>query len=604
MPDQALSRRTGRQLLAACAVVAAIAFVVLGAGVAAQRLRVGQLAQLADLQAERHAAQLATELAQYDRLPEIIRLHPSIIDLFASPMDPQRIEAANRYLEQVNTASGSSVLYVLDRYGMCLASSNWRDPTSFVGVDLSYRPYFRDALRLGAQHFYGIGTTTGVPGYFYGRALPSREHLEGVGVVKVERLHTAAWPGSGRVLMIDGNGVIVLSSEENWRYRTIAQLPDATLARMRAARQYENVPLAPLGLELVETLGPSSSVLSLPGASGRSTVLAVEHGLAGSDWKVVVLLDLAEVSAFRFWVQVIVGLMATTLALLVLYLLQRWRAIRIERAARAALAQANSELESEVSCRTRDLIQSNRRLRETQDELVHSAKLAAIGQIAAGVTHELSQPMAAIRSLADNAAVFLARGQNDGVTGNLRLISDLVDRMSGITGQLKIFARKRPSVFEAVPLRRTIAESLFLLDEKIRRTGARLLEDYPDEDLFVRADADRLGQVFVNLFSNALDAVAGSQSPRIEIVARSQDGRVSVQVRDTGAGLSEPVLAHLFEPFFTTKLAGSGLGLGLAISERILRDFGGTLRAANAPEGGALFIVDLPMADAALAEAG
>jgi two-component system C4-dicarboxylate transport sensor histidine kinase DctB len=120
----------------------------------------------------------------------------------------------------------------------------------------------------------------------------------------------------------------------------------------------------------------------------------------------------------------------------------------------------------------------------------------------------------------------------------------------------------------------------------------------------VRADGDRLVQVVVNLVSNALDAVAGTSSPRLEVSAVASGARVVVQVRDTGPGLSDAAMAHLFEPFFTTKLAGSGLGLGLAISERILRDFDGTLRGQNAPTGGAVFIVDLPFADAALAETG
>lgn len=605
MSEMTPVRPAGRQLVAAALSIAAVILVVMLAGASARQFRIQQIAELAALQAERHATQLATELAQFDHLPDIIRFHPSIIKLFEDPFSNAYVDEANRYLEQVNAASASSVLYVLDRYGVCLASSNWRDVTSFVGVDLSYRPYFREALRVGGHHFYGIGTTTGVPGYFFGRAIPDHENPVGVGVVKIERLQTASWPGSGRVLMVDGNGVVVLSSEDRWRYRTISQLPEATLARMRAARQYENVPLRPLGLELVERLGPSTNVYSLPDEDGaRSDVLAVERVLTGSDWKVMVLLDLAEVFNFQYWVQALVGLAASTVAMLILYLLQRWRAARIERLAGAALAQANSELESEVQHRTQDLIRANQQLRETQDELVHSAKLAAIGQIAAGVTHELSQPMAAIRSLSDNAAVFLARGQPEGISGNLRLISDLVDRMSGITGQLKVFARKRPAVLAAVPVRRTVAESLLLLDEKIRRIGARVIETYPVDELFVRADGDRLVQVFVNLVSNALDAIAGAPSPRIEISAVASGARVVVQVRDTGPGLSDAAMAHLFEPFFTTKLAGSGLGLGLAISERILRDFDGTLRGQNAPTGGAVFIVDLPLANAALAETG
>ncbi|MDB5643814.1 MAG: histidine kinase [Hyphomicrobiales bacterium] len=596
--------RAGRSALAIIALVALVIVVVIAAGLAARKIRLQQLNELAGLQAERHAAQLETELARFDHLPEIIRFHPSIQALLDDPTSPPLIDAANRYLERVNAAAGSAVLYVLDRSGICIASSNWRDPTSFVGVDLSYRPYFRDTLGSGGQHFYGIGTTTGIPGYFFGRALQSPDGVRGVGVVKVEKWHAAVWPGAGRMMIVDGNGVILLASDESWRYRTLSQLPESTLARIGAERQYENVTLKPLGLRHMERLNDTSDVFDLPAEYGGDHVLAVQRTLSGSDWKVVVLLDLVEVAAFRFWVQVVVALMATTLAFLALYLLQRRRVMEIDRTARAALADANSALESEVQSRTQDLIEANKRLRETQDELVHSAKLAAIGQIAAGVSHELNQPMAAIRSLADNANVFLVRGQNEGVTGNLRLISDLVDRMSGITSQLKLFARKRPSVLAAVPVRQTIAESLMLLDEKIRRTGARVIEDHGASEIYVRADRDRLGQVFVNVLSNALDAMQGEASPAIEIVTLVTASGVTVSIRDNGPGFAGGVLQRIFEPFFTTKLAGSGLGLGLAISERIMRDFGGALRAENAAGGGALFTLHLPQADAAFAEAG
>ena len=603
MQDFERTPRAGVQAIAIIALMAAVIFVVTLAGVTARKFKLEQLHETASLQAERHAVQLETELGRYDHLPDVIRFHPTIQALLDDPASREKVEAANRYLENVNAVSGSGVLYVLDLKGICIAASNWRDKTSFVGVDLSYRPYFREALKSSSQHFYGIGTTTGVPGYFASRAIPSLLDPKGVGVVKVEKWQAATWPGSGRMMIVDGNGVIVLSSQEEWKYHTLAQLPDTVLARIRAERQYENVPLRPLGFRHVETLGPVSQLLDLPVDDGGATVLAVERLLSGSDWKVVVLLDLAEVSLFRFWVQLIVALMASTLALLALYLLQRRRAEEIERKASAALAAANILLEIEVENRTHDLSEANRQLRATQDELVHSAKLAAIGQIAAGVTHELNQPMAAIRSLADNTHVFLDRGQNEGARENLKFISDLVDRMSGITNQLKIFARKRPSQLAAVPLAQTLAESLFLLDERIRRQHVKVSRINLDHEGIVRADRDRLGQVLVNVLSNALDAMAQTENPQLEITLAETGEGVSLSIRDTGAGLEPKVLPRLFEPFFTTKLAGSGLGLGLAISERIMRDFGGTMRAENAQDGGAIFILQLMPAEAALAEA-
>ena len=604
MREVARAQRAGTQALAGLALMAAVIMIVTMAGVTARRYKLEQMHEFAALQAERHAVQLETELARYDHLPEIIRFHPSIQALLDDPKDAATVEAANRYLENVNAVAGAGVLYVLDLNGQCIAASNWRDKTSFVGVDLSYRPYFRDALKSGAQHFFGIGTTTGVPGYYASRALPSLLEPKGVGVVKVERWHAETWPGAGRMMIVDGNGVIVLATDEAWKYHTLAPLPDATLARIRAERQYENVPLRPLGFRLVETMGPASTLLDLPAEDGGATVLAVERLLSGSDWKVVVLVDLVDVSLFRFWMQVIVALMASTAALFMLYLFQRRRAAEIERAASQALTQANLELENQVESRTRDLIEANRQLRSTQDELVHSAKLAAIGQIAAGVTHELNQPMAAIRSLADNAKVFLDRDQREGARENLNFISDLVDRMSGITSQLKIFARKRPAVLSAVPLRRALADSLLILDERIRRSGASIVQNDSGDEIFVHADRDRLGQVLVNVLSNALDAMANVPEPRIDIEIFALPDSVSLLIRDCGPGLAPSVQARLFEPFFTTKLAGSGLGLGLAISERIVRDFGGSMRAENAEAGGALFTLHLLRADPALAEAG
>src|SRR4051794_38355771 len=254
MPVGAEGARAGRSGLAVLALVALVIMVVIGAGAIARQMRLHQLNELAALQAERHAAQLETELARFDHLPEIIRFHPAIQALLDNPTSPTLVDAANRYLERVNAAAGSAVLYVLDRNGLCIASSNWRDLTSFVGVDLSYRPYFRDTLTNGSQHFFGIGTTTGVPGYFFGRALQSPEGVRGVGVVKVEKWHAAVWPGAGRMMIVDGNGVILLASDDSWRYRTLGSLPESTLSRIRAERQYENVPLKPLGLKLVEKL--------------------------------------------------------------------------------------------------------------------------------------------------------------------------------------------------------------------------------------------------------------------------------------------------------------------------------------------------------------
>jgi two-component system C4-dicarboxylate transport sensor histidine kinase DctB len=245
-------------------------------------------------------------------------------------------------------------------------------------------------------------------------------------------------------MIIDGNGVIVLASRAAWQYRTMTQLTSETLATLRDARQYENVELTPIGIKAEEAFNAEGTIVSLPGEKpdeARSRFLMQEKKLDDSDWKIVILSDLSDVKLYQHWAQVAAALLSTSIVFFVLFILQRRRAIRLQLAGKEALARANVELEHQVAQRTQALVDTNQQLRDTQDELVHSAKLAAIGQLAAGVTHELNQPLAAIRTLSENAEVLIERSQIDIARGNMRNITDLVDRLSGITGQLKQFAR-------------------------------------------------------------------------------------------------------------------------------------------------------------------
>ncbi|PNG24207.1 ATP-binding protein [Methylocella silvestris] len=580
-------------------VVGVVAGAVVAAGDIAVKIRSERIIQRGRIEAERYAALLASELHRFDYLPELLRYHPSIISVLQAPSDPSRIAAANRYLEEVNRAAGSTTLYLLDLKGVTIASSNWSEPTSFVGRDLSYRPYFVNALQTGSDRFYGIGTNSGTPGYYFSRALRAEGAPGGVGVVKVnlERFEVHPFTMLGDVIITDQNGVIVLSSRPQWRYKTMTQLSEAVLANLNNARQYENVPLTPVGIVTEESFGGGAAIVSLPSdapGTGRVRFLAQELHLDGSDWEIAILSDLSDVLIVKRWTQLIVALVGLALILFVLFLLQRRRAIQLELAAKEFLARANIELEHQVKRRTQALVAANETLRATQDELVHSAKLAAIGQFAAGVTHELSQPLAAIRALADNAEVLIKRSEIDTANGNLQMIGELVERMTKITGQLKLFARKDWIEVQAVSVNCSVNNVLRMLDEKIRQVGAKVVFSEEGGDLLVEADPGGLDQILINLTSNAIDAVSGASAPLVEIGARRVDRTTIISIRDNGAGLTEVVLSRLFEPFFTTKTAGAGLGLGLAISEGIARKYGGSLQASNRPGQGAEFLVILP----------
>jgi two-component system C4-dicarboxylate transport sensor histidine kinase DctB len=232
-------------------------------------------------------------------------------------------------------------------------------------------------------------------------------------------------------------------------------------------------------------------------------------------------------------------------------------------------------------------------LRSTQNELVQTGKLAMLGQMATGITHELNQPLAAIRAFADNARVFLARGQGEQVEGNLGHISEASARMGAIIGQLKGFARKDETV-APVDLAPSVRASAFLLESEFRRHGVTLDIDAAD-GLKVSGDSVRIEQVLINLLRNALDAVEAGERREVAIRLERDGDCALVSISDSGAGIPEQVAAHLFEPFYTTKPSGKGLGLGLAISSSIVQAMNGQLAAHNQPGGGARFELRLPL---------
>jgi C4-dicarboxylate-specific signal transduction histidine kinase len=606
------ARDLGTRLAAAAVAGALLVLVVFVAGRLAHDAALARLQELGSVRLAQYATILGHELGRVDHLPSVIALQPEVRGFLRRPADPALKDQVNRYLETINRQAGASVIYLLDPRGRTLAASNWQEPDSFVGVNLAYRPYFQQALCCDAGRFYGIGTTSDKPGYYYARAIRNEGQILGVAVVKVTLdLLEEPFPVPPQAIVVDADGVIILASEPGWTYRTLGPLPSSTRERYRATRRFEGVGLEPLDWQVEQELEAGERIVSVPGAetSARERLLAQDRGLIGSDWRVVVLSDLDNVVLLTRSAQAISGLAVALLILLALYLRQRHRTMRLSLAVRAALERANAELEQKVAARTRDLLETNNELqeevaervraeqalRETQDELIHAGKLAVLGQMAAGITHEINQPLAALRTLSDNAATLLRRGMTEDVQGNLAMIADIVERMASMINQLKGFARKTGSRPEPVSVARCVARARMLLEQRIRTEGVRVIERVSDK-LVAAGESARLEQVLVNLLGNALDAVTSRSDKEIRIEADETDGRVMIAVRDNGPGIAEEALPRLFEPFFTTKAIGAGLGLGLAISQGVVRDFGGVLRARNRPEGGAEFTIELPAA--------
>lgn len=573
---------------------------ILAAGAWAERNQLTAIRERGAARLDLQAALLEQELSRYHYLPAAVRLNPDVLRLLAQPEDGALAAKVDRFLEALNQEAGASDLYVLNRDGKVLAASNWNQKTSFVGVDLSYRPYFQDALRTGVGRIYGIGTTTGEPGYYFAQAVDGGTQPPlGVAVVKVslDRLESP-WPRRPAAMVVDGDGVVILASRPEWKYRTLTPLPLEIIQRIQATRQFERATLLPLDLRLERDLGDGASVVSVADESQqrRHELLLQERELATSSWRVLLLSELDDLAKVVHSAQAIAGFGLGSLVLLGLYLRQRHRSLRLERLAHAALERANLELERNMAERTADLLAA-------QDELVHASKLAALGQMAAGVTHELNQPLAALRTLSDNAVTLLRRQRVSETEVNLGMIGQIVERMAQITTQLKVFARKPTGATRPITLMAAIEHARMVVAGTAQMRGVEIDLDMPDPDVRAMADSTLLGQVLVNLLGNALDALGEQASGRVSIKVATGPGQVTIAVADNGPGIPSDVLPNLFEPFFTTKDAGTGLGLGLTICEGIVREFGGSLSARNLPDGGAEFTIELKAPDADSGEA-
>jgi two-component system C4-dicarboxylate transport sensor histidine kinase DctB len=301
-------------------------------------------------------------------------------------------------------------------------------------------------------------------------------------------------------------------------------------------------------------------------------------------------------------------LVTITVALaLILFVRRRDAAIQAER-----LERANAlRLERLVQRRTRDLNDSNislqkeiderklaeERLIKAQEEVVRAAKLAAIGQMSATLSHEYNQPLAAIGTYAENAEKFLELQKPDRASENLGFIRQQVERMGALSRTLLGFARKPDSESHPVSLHAVIDESVLLCSPRARKSTVELQIEKPAHPLFVLGGKIRLTQVFVNLITNAIDATASRDDALVRLRVSESNHQVIVQVADNGSGIDPEIAQQIFEPFFTTKEAGVGLGIGLSIVSDLVREFGGTIAVSDSDLGGASFRVSLERVD-------
>ncbi|WP_457349811.1 ATP-binding protein [Roseateles sp. P5_D6] len=562
------------------------------------------LAQTRD-DAQRHLRFVAHELTgaldKYEVVPQVLARHPALAGLLAVPSSQARAAEVNVLLEGVAQDASAAAIFLIDAQGLTLAASNWREPQTFVGQNYAYRPYFRDAMAQGGGHFYARGSTTGTPGYFIAHRLSGP--TAGVVVLKVSLDEMEAnWARSaGELMLADARGVVFLASRPEWKYRTLQPLSDATRKELHDTQQYGDLPLPALGRE------PSRAATELrieriATAAAKLRALVTEQPVQGRGWTLLSFTEIRgaeQIAAGRAWAA---ALGWVSLLLTLAYLQLRRRRARERLAAQGALRAAYDSLETRIAERTRELQarvdelhRTELTLRATQDDLVQAGKLAVLGQMAASITHEINQPLAALRALNDNARVFLERGMQADAETNLQSIDSLTQRIAAIVGQLKGFARRDELRVHPVVVAEAFQAAVALVSAEARRQRVRLDCLPVPEGLAVLGQQVRIEQVLVNLLRNGIDASAEKGGGTVTLQAEVDAGQALLRVSDDGSGLSDDVQARLFEPFFTTKRRGDGLGLGLSISASIANALGGSLQGGNRPEGGAQFILRLPI---------
>jgi two-component system, NtrC family, C4-dicarboxylate transport sensor histidine kinase DctB len=419
--------------------------------------------------------------------------------------------------------------------------------------------------------------------YAFSAGVRRNDKLVGIVVVYVDFFRIeAAWALSNRPIFVtEADDTIVLANRPDWRMREAGEF-----LRRRGER------------------------LSVAGEGEARSYLDMKRELPVLGWTLHVLADPAPIAGARASAGAIATLACLLAGLVALILMRRSEttilesradratALRLERVVRdrtRALSESNQSLSREVEVR-RD---AEMRLRAAQNELIQAAKLAALGQMSAAISHEFNQPLAAIRSYADNGQKFIDMGRAEPARDNLGRISGLVDRMAELSRTLLSFARKPGQAAGAVHLGTVIEEALLLARPRARNAGVEIRLSGDFDGMTVSGGRVRLGQVFVNLVNNAVDALADLPDGLVEISARREGGTIVVEVADNGPGIPEEALGQIFDPFFTTKATGEGIGIGLSIVDNIVRDFGGKASAGNRAGGGAVFRVELLAAEAA-----
>ncbi|MBA3325458.1 MAG: sensor histidine kinase [Rhodobacteraceae bacterium] len=528
----------------------------------------------ATVRATLYAGSLQSALQRHSVVPLLLSRDPILIDALEAGLYLEADERLATFREEI----GAGSIFLLDAEGRVVSASDDRPR----GETDSARDYFTlptaDATNTTA--FSIIPTETGGYSFHYSRRVDDEGATPtplGVIVVTVDLgLHEESWRRARvKVVVTDGDDTVLLASEPNWRGRLLSGLLETIERPSRVGQALNDARRSLASPDYVYIAGTPH--------------LRNEVKVGFRSWSLTYFPTLEGVRAQVNAVLALVVMAIAIVAALVFYVLSRRTRAESRRIQRESeeLRLLNRRLSVEMAARQR----VERNLKDAEQTLEQTSKLAALGQMSAAVSHELNQPLAAMKTYLAGARLLLQRRRPEEALSSFQRIDDLIDRMGGITRQLKSYARKGDVDLEPVDMRDSVRAALSMMAPQLGKMAVTITTTLPSEPAIVMADPLRIEQIIVNLLRNALDAVKGQEDRRIKMFLVLGE-TILLSVEDNGPGLSEP--GKLFEPFFTTKKPGEGLGLGLAISAGFAAELGGRLVARTAPDGGAVFDLLLP----------
>ncbi len=527
----------------------------------------------AELRLVLYSGNIQSELQRNSVVPLLLARDPELIQALR---DGNFATTSQRLIDLQNEI-GAATIELLDNAGRTVAATD----RATLGRVRNTDPVFIEARRAPDTVFTVKDLDSGGFGFSFSRSIRSGTEVLGVVIVgadlsKFER----SWSGfADAVALLDSGGRIILATEPRWRGRSLDDalaLRDPPSAIARALR------------------ATADWTATSPDAFLRGeAVLRSEIRVPFRGWRMV---SFTRYDSVRERVNAALALVLTGFALLLaltFYLVSRkaWTQSALFQRESQDLRALNARLQREIATRVR--VQKD--LAVAEQTLAQSAKLASLGEMSASVSHELNQPLAAMKTYLAGARLLLKRKRAEEALASFQRIDDLIDRMAAIARTLKSFARKGGEAFAPIDLRTCLADALTMMEPMLRDSRVLVVRTVPPEPVMIMGDTVRVEQVILNLLRNAVDATKDVNAPQINVII-SQGETANLTVRDNGPGIAD--IDSLFEPFYTTKAPGQGVGLGLAISSGIVTDHGGRLTAMNTPEGGAVFEAEFPRHEA------